>query len=306
MSEKVQGTVVLDGLVQGKVPALPGAEQRLRDWAEFARSAKLTFNLEIAGGTFGFLADQSPIVASDLGHNPAETIKSALGELLKIFPPGERGAVFSTLRGVEYGKDEEIQTLYVVSPDGSVLARSRTVSAKTTAPAAPLTFRERAMGIGIGALLLLLLFMVSSFFIDYRSTFSSLRSQLRPLDAPHFPVDGSAFEPYFTIESKSSARDGLGLILTLHRKAAFLDAQTMLASHPATTQPASTQPDSGASPLAAAAIATGYVRCEFFDEKDRFMGFVTVRVKPLRDADTMDLGIPFDSGRRPSRITITY
>src|ERR1700744_6558786 len=100
MSDKVEGTVILDGLVQGKVPALPGTEQKLRDWAQFARSANLVFNLEINGGTFGFLADQTPLAVPDLGHDPADTIKAALGELLKIFPPAERSAVFSTLRSV--------------------------------------------------------------------------------------------------------------------------------------------------------------------------------------------------------------
>jgi hypothetical protein len=300
MSEKIEGTVILDGLVQGKVPALPGAEQRLRDWVQFARSAQLHFNLEIAGGTFGFLADQAPIPAVDLGHDPAETIKAAMGELLKVFPPGERGAVFSTLRSVEYGKAEEVQTLYPIAPDGSVLARSRTVSAQTAAPHVPMPPRERAMAIAIGAVLLVLVLMVSSLFVDYRGIFASLRSQLKPLDAARFPVDASAFGNYFTIESKTSAAAGSGLILTLRRTPALLDPKTQPTSRPAT------QPDADASRLAAQAIATGYIRCEFFDETGQFMGYAYLRIKTLRDAETMKAEIPFDTDRRPSSVVLTY
>jgi len=301
MSDKVEGTVILDGLVQGKVPALPGAEQRLRDWVSFAESVKLIFHLEISGGTFGFLADQAPIAVSDLGHDPAETIKSALDELLKVFPPGERTAVFSTLRGVEYRKDEEVHTLYIVAPDGSVLARSRTVSARTTAPPGRISLRARARHIAVGAVLLAALLIASSWFIDYRGMFASLRSQFRPLDAAHFPIDASAFAPYFTIESRSPAQGGQGLILTLRRTPAFLDPPPS-----PVTQPASTQPDSPPARLAANAIATGYLRCEFFDEKGQFMGYLFIRVKPLRDTEMMQVEVPFTSEHRPSSVTITY
>jgi hypothetical protein len=301
MSDKIEGTVILDGLIQGKVPGLPGAEQRLRDWAQFARSAHLAFNLEIAGGTFGFLADQTPIAASDLGHDSAETIKAALIELLKIFPPGERPAIFSTLRGVEYRKGEEVQTLYIVGPDGSVLARGRTVSAQTVAAEGPLSLRERAIHIAVGAILLVCLLMASSLFIDYRGIFTSLRNQLRPIDAAHFPVDASLFEPYFTVESKSASHTGPGLVLGLRRGPDFINPQIL-----PTLRPATTQPDSDASRLVAAAVAAGYLRCEFFDEKNHFMGFVFIRIKPLRDTETMDLEIPFVGDHRPSSVVISY
>jgi hypothetical protein len=300
MSEKVEGTVILDGLVQGKVPALPGAEQRLRDWVVFARSVKLVFNLEVSGGTFGFLADQTPIPATDLGHDAAETIKAAMGEMLKVFPPGERGSVFSTLRSVEYRQAEEVQTLYPIAPDGSVLARSRTVSAQTASPRAPMRPRERALTIAIGAVLLILVLMISSIFVDYRGIYASLRSQLKPLDATHFPVDASAFANYFTIEAKSPASAGSGLILTLRRTPALLDPTSQPTSRPAT------QPAGDESRLAAMAIATGYIRCEFFDENGQFMGYASLRIKSLRDAETMKAEIPFDTDRRPSSMVLTY
>ncbi|HEX4125172.1 MAG TPA: hypothetical protein VHY37_10640 [Tepidisphaeraceae bacterium] len=293
MSEKVEGTVILDGLVQGKIPALPGTEQRLRDWVQFARSAKLAFNLEIAGGTFGFLADQTPVSVADLGHDPAETIKAAMGELLKVFPPAERAGVFSTLRSVEYRRAEEVQTLYPIAPDGTVIARSRTVSAQTAAPPTPMRPRERALAIAVGAVLLLAVIMVSSLFINYRTLFTSLKSQLRPLDAAHFPVDASVYQHYFTIDAKEPAPDGQGLILTLRR-----------VSRPVTRP--STQPLSDEFRLASQAMDIGYIRCEFFDENNQFMGYAMIRIKPLRDAEAMKVEIPFDLDRRPSSVVLTY
>jgi hypothetical protein len=194
-----------------------------------------------------------------------------------------------------------VQTLYIVAPDGTVQARGRAVSAQTAAPQRPMSVRERALSIGIGAVLLLALFMASSLFIDYHGMFVSLRSQLRPLDAAHFPVDAASFERYFTVEAKSSAGDGQGLVLTVQRTPLFLYPDLSIGP-PAP----STQSDGQEARLAAAAIATGYIRCEYFDEKGKFMGFVLVRIKGLRDAQTIDLQIPFETDHRPSGVTLTY
>src|SRR6185295_4506229 len=87
---KIEGTLIIDGLIEGKIPALPGAEDKLRAWVNFARSAGLEFNLNIDGNSFSLLADNSPRPAAKFAPEPSEIISSALSEMLKTIPPADR------------------------------------------------------------------------------------------------------------------------------------------------------------------------------------------------------------------------
>ena len=120
MKEKIEGTVILDGLIEGRVPSDPDAERHLREWIDLARSMKLRFNLETDAGSFSLLADNSAVRAADLERGPAATVSELLTQLLTIFSPDEKPRVYSTLNSVEYGKGMETQTLYSIAPDGTV------------------------------------------------------------------------------------------------------------------------------------------------------------------------------------------
>ena len=102
MSDKVEGTVVLDGLLEGKLPPTPDAADRLREWIRDVRSLGVRFSLDIEGGAFSILPENRPISVSAFGEAPADAIVNALNQLLKVFPVGQRGQLFSTLRSVEY------------------------------------------------------------------------------------------------------------------------------------------------------------------------------------------------------------
>jgi len=150
MSEKVEGTVVLDGLIEGKLPDEPGAEEVLRQWLDFAASLKLKFNLEMDGNSFSILADDKPIPAEDLGPRPEERIADALGQLVKAVAAQQGRRVFSTLRSTEYLPGCEVQTIYGLGPDGTVQRSERTLQAETTPPPRRLTRREKGKALFTG------------------------------------------------------------------------------------------------------------------------------------------------------------
>lgn len=299
MNEKVEGTLVLDGLIEGKVPAAAG-EGLLREWVRSAASDKLRFSLEIDGGSFSILAENRPVPAADLTPTPAEKIAEVLHELLKIFSPQQRSSVFSTLRSTEYRQDAEVQTIYGIGPDGTIHIRERTVEAATKAATRPLSRREELRIGVIGLAVALLVFLASSVFVDYRAIFDRIREAIVPPNPDELKVETGAFAEYLTVEKKAFARGGKAVILTLKRGKAFP------ADEAAVDKLLAAAGTSVSKRLTVEALARGYVRCEYFGKKGKFLGFTTQRISPLRESETIDLALPLPSSGRLARVVITH
>ena len=299
MNKRIEGTIVLDGLIEGRLPALPGAELKLREWVDFARRANLHLQLEIDGGRFSILADNAVRWSASIGPEPVEVIASALHEMLKVFPPAERGRVGSSLRSIEYRKGQEVQTLYAIRPDGTVEPQQRRLDVHTTAPRPPMSQRERLLTWLVGVLVILAAFGVSAIFVDYHEMWQRLRNQATPLSADAVAVDSTAFELYFTVESRRIGTDGASLVLTLRRK---LPLTSESLSAVAATQPAGDLQNR----LALEAVARGYVRAELFTADGRFLGAAPVRIAPLRQHETADIAIPLSREPRAASITLAY
>jgi len=63
MSDKTEGTIVLDGLIEGRLPDDPSIEDKLEQWLEFVGQLGLRFNLEVTGSSFSLLPDSTPVRA---------------------------------------------------------------------------------------------------------------------------------------------------------------------------------------------------------------------------------------------------
>jgi len=300
MNDRIEGTIVLDGLVEGQVAGVPDAESLLRQWVRTVASLGLHFSLESDGSSFSLLADNRPVAADQLGPRPAEAIGQALGELLAIFREPERGRLFSTVRSIEYRKGAEIQTLYVVTPDGRVEAKERTVEAWTEPPPRRLTRKEILRLTVIGVIVALLVFAMSSFFVDYRALVGRAVEAVRPFDVERLEVDTARFDGYFTFEKASVSRDGREVILTLKRGEAFPQSEDDVERLLTSPGP------SPAKRLAIEAIARGYVRCEYFDKDGEFIESTEQRIAELRRQATVEVSLPLPRKRRPVRVVITY
>jgi len=285
MNPKIEGTVVLDGLLEAPLPDSPNAEKLLRDWRERAATAGLPFSLEIQENSFSILADSHPIEVDGLG-DPAETVRRALQELIELFPPPLRRRIMSTIRSVEYQSGLAVQTLYTVGPDNSMAANSRTVDAETTPPPKPMDRRSRIRLALAGLVTALVLLGISAFFIDYRAKYREIVDRWTPLDVSAIEISCDSYDPYFKVTAKRALSEpSRQLLLTFERtdayplKPADLDA---LAAAQKTLQ----------GRLAVESLARGYVRCEYFTRDGKYVEWVELRIAPLRDNPKAELALP--------------
>ena len=298
MSPKIEGTVILDGLVEGRAAEMGAVEPKLREWRAFVEKAGLRFSLEIDRNSFSLLAENAPVPVAKLSGNPGRIVTDALNELLKAFPADERRGVFSTVRSTEYRKGEEVQTLYSVSGDGTIRANERIVEAQTVAPEPAARWRERLMLGAVGLAAAVLILWLSSFFIDYRKSWDRFILSVNPPDVKSLKVEAAGFERWFTVSDVKASSHGAAVTLTLKRTADFprTDAEA--------ERQAKSAGDSAVARLAAEAVIRGRVCVRFYDKDNKLITWSEVLILPLRDAETQDLELTLPSERRAGRIVI--
>ena len=290
MTTHVEGTVLLEGLVEGRLPITPGASEKLEKWAEFGFGG-VPVSLKIEGPRFSVLPSDAAVKVSLFKDGDAQqAIAEALDEMLRIFPPGDRGAVFSTLRSREFKPKQEIQTMYAVAPEGRIAIHSQTVAAETEAPPVPMTRKEFWMQMALGAGIAIILLLVSTLFVDYRKLFHSITHRT---DVSHVAVEAGEFTPYFTVEKTLASPDSSKILITIRRGADFpMDDPAVEGA----ASRAATQPNSIRARLVLEAIARGYVQVEQYNDKDEFIGTTRVRIAGLRNKETVEVEVPMPEG----------
>jgi hypothetical protein len=191
-----------------------------------------------------------------------------------------------------------VQTLYAVV-GGAVQTRQRTVQAETTAPPAPMTRRRKLRLAGIGVVVALLVFLVSSIFVPYRKLFRQLFERIVPFEPDKLAVDATAFQGYFTVAKKDAAEGGTLAVVTLQRSEGFPRTQAEL-------QRRAEQAAGLSERLAVEALARGYVRWEMFGREGELLGAGFVRIADLRRKETVELKLPVPDGPHPARLVLTY
>lgn len=297
MSENLEGTFTLDGIVEGPLPSIPNAQQCLRDWANTAARSGVCFSIECDGGTFSALAMDRVMSAVMLG-DVVETLQTHLNELLSLFPPLERTSVLSTVRSMEYHPGEELQTLYAVGPTGEIITEQRSVEVHTVAPARPLTRREKLKMAGISVLILLAMFGISAIFVDYPGMWKNVRDKASSLNPAEMEWVNQPLKPYLQIEKTEFPKSSI-LKLTMKRTPAF-------PTTPERLNQAARDAKTLEERLAIEAIGRGYLRGEWYDKEGNFLGQTPVRIKGLRTHETVLVEIPVPVHIRPHRFVLTY
>ena len=299
MPEKVAGTYYIDGIVEGPIPGIPGVAEKIEEWVRFAASAHLRFSLETDGNSFSLLAENTPASSSAVGSGPEQHVTQLLEQLLKAFPPGDRGKLFSTLRSVEYGSGKETQAVYTIGPGGEVDVRSRTIGAETVARTEPQTARQRVRAGIIGGVAALLI--VGTAVVLFRDNLSGLYHRMLPLDPAGVVLDAEAYEEFFTVKVEGPGSGGRFMVLELSRAEKFPENDDALQD----LYDKARQGTLGRR-LAVEALGRGYVRCEYFDVKNEFVGAADLRVAGLRSKKTVKEPIPMPPRTRPARIALRY
>jgi hypothetical protein len=295
MSAKIEGTLTLEGLIEGRLSGGAEPEKAARDWVELAHDAGLSFCLRIEAGFFSLLPSDAPFRADALGKAPEAVIAGLVEQLVRAFPPG---AVTSTLRSTEYTPGTETQRLYLVGADRRVEVRSRSTAMETTPPPRALSGKQQAVIVLAGVAFALTVVGLSALFVDYRALWRHVRRELFAQDVAKITVDGTSFEGYFSV-AKTVLENDETLVITLNRGPLFPMTEAEESRAAALDQPPAKR-------LAAEAVIAGYVRCEFFDDQGRFQDQATFPIKDLRSGVSMHLALPLPRSLHIQRVAITY
>jgi hypothetical protein len=294
--EKIEGTIVLDGLVQGRLP-LAGDQvpQQLKQWVQFVGGMGVRFSLEIRDAAFNLLPDDRATSVKLLGDPPEHALEQALTQLAELFTGPERAQLFSTLRSSEFRPGEEVQTVYTII-EGRPRIQSRTLPAQTTPPVEPLSIKERVKLGAIGLAMAVILLGIALLFPGVRAMFGQVAEIVKPLDTGELKIDVGPYAPYFscTIDEKQSDRTALVLRLkrveTFPRDEAALNAQLSAADQ------------SISSRLALENLARGHIRVELFDADDKYLASAELRIADLRKQETLDVKLPLPEKTRTQKI----
>ena len=302
MSESlpVEGTFRLDGLLEVRIDDVDGIRGKLEEWARQARREfGLHFHVQIEGSGLSVMPDAEVLDAEELSVSVEESVRSALQALVEILPEAARPNVMSTIRSIKFGRNEEVQTLYAVDAAGTVELQSRTQAAETAARPRKLTTREKLETGAFVAIAILLVFLISSIFIDYRALLRNTLLELRPVNVEAIEVSAGPFAEFVDVANATEGkfRGKIALKITAkERLAGFLQA---LEKDPV--------PDgiSWKDKLAVEALARGYLHVEFYDDEGELVKHKELRVPVnlLTADDPLKIELPRD---RVARIRLTY
>ncbi len=301
MKEKIEGTLTLDGLIEGRSQGNGNLEEKLQEWTQLMASLGLRFNLEVSGNAFSILPDAGPFQTARFRGAPERVIAETLDQLLGLFPPEQRRGIFSTLRSAEVRKGQELQTVYPVGPDGAIQVQTRIVEAKTISPMQPLPAREKITMAAIGLVVAGVLVGGLSLFLDFPGMVRQVLETVRPLDAADITVDARAYGAYFTVEQLGIDSGSSVLVVTVRRS----DRYPLGAAGVARLL-RETKPNDLKQRLALEALARGYIRCEVFDHHENFLAFTALRVRGLEESEFIELTVPLPPRVRVGRLTLTY
>jgi hypothetical protein len=293
--EKIEGTIVLDGLLQGRLPLDDdNIAAQLRQWVEFVSGLGVHFNLEIRDAAFSLLPENKAVSVKPLGDAPEHSLEQAISQLADLFTGQQRSQLFSTLRSSEFRPGEEVQTVYTLI-DGKPQIQSRTLPANTTAPVEPLSTKEQIKLGVIGGVMALALLGIALLFPGVRAMFGQVADIVKPLDAAEIKVDLGPYAPYFTCALDEKQSDRSALVIKLKRTDKFpRDDQSVDA--------AAAEEHSVTARLALDNMARGYIRVELFDSEDKFAATGDLRIGDLRKHEALETKLPLPEKVRVTKI----
>jgi hypothetical protein len=292
---------MLDGLIEGRLPDDPQAEAKLRQWVEFMDNMGVHFSLDAGGTAFSVLPDHQPFACAKLGPAPEDGLRQAVDQLVELLPMDLRGSVFSTLRSSEFRRNEEVQTVYAIGPDGKTRLQSRSVETKTTAPPKPLAMKERIKLAAVGLIVAALVVGVAFLFPPVREKFREMVGAATPVAAEDISVKAAGFEKYFSVQVKQ-VRGSRAVVVAIMRTEAYPkdDAARQAAYEAATTL---------IERLVIEALQRGRVRVELTDNEGETYLSAEQRISGLDSNESIEVAIPIQAGdkkRRLERVDFRY
>ncbi len=273
------GSLKLDGLIEGPIPPFPDGGSALQDWVRGTREQGLTFHLSIDGPAFSLLPDSSPLRSTTDGELQ-EKIAASLRTLLAIYPGELHGRIFSTLRSSHLLSDTEVQSIYAISSRG-LDVQERRVPRTTSIDPTPTGIDSRKLILfGGGALVLLIGLVALAYWLGFGRLWSALRDQQLPVDAERIALDTSPVDKYLHVERKDRVST---LELTITRKKAF---PVDLAAVDATEKAARDAGDLRGLLALEKLVVDGSLRFEFLDADGNHLVSREIGIRELLDQES--------------------
>jgi hypothetical protein len=281
LGEKLEGTMVLDGLLQGRIPPMGDVADRLREWVDFIGKLGPRFNLEVRGSQFSLLPDDRPFESAGLGAGAEHGMTQALEQLAGLFGPGpERSQLFSTLRSSEYRKGLEVQTVYSIA-DGKVRAQTRSMEAETTARPDPVSLRQKVkmalVGLGMAGLLL----GVAMLFPGVRAMIWQVFETTRPFEVSEVAIETGPFAPWLSLTVDEAKSNRNGVVVLISRTPAFPMDDAALDAAAASVE------KSVRGRMALESIARRRIRVEYYDQDGKLVVESEFRINDLGKQPTI-------------------
>ena len=221
MSQNLEGSVFLEGLLEGKLSQDSLSDETIREYLQSLEEVGLRFHLERSDGTASLLPDAGPMSTEKLGTQPDQVIRQAIERLLNILPETDRRKLFCTLRSREYRPHEEVQTLYVIRSDSTVETKTQVAEANTTPKPKPIPPKDIVRYGLLGLVAVAAILGVLSLFVDLRGLWSQAVDRIRPVATDEIEVVVSDFEGLLSVEKKQYDSVSKVLVVTLKRTKAF-------------------------------------------------------------------------------------
>ena len=284
----IEGTFILEGLVQGPVPDVHDAAELLQRFAADLVRNHLPLTLEVSGGQFSLLADGQPHPCSDFHPRPISgCMQQALEQLLALLPPQDRSQVISTLRSREFQPGTVRQTLFTIVANGQVQVQTRESPADVILQS---SLRSQLMKrrLMIGGLAVLALGVVATV-VDFKPWLRRVGTNLKLQPSTVIPVDTTAMAEGIT----ATATVGETLEITLTRGSQW---DALLQTPP-------TEPD-WTKHLASTALHRGYALAILKDASGKTLRSQTLDLESLRSAQTCITSVPLARHEEVSSVMV--
>jgi hypothetical protein len=300
MSEAIEGTFVLEGLVEGRLPEGGNIDESLRVWVKKANQEGILFDLDLSGFYLSLLPLNNGSQSASLNAMPHEVIVQLLEELLELFPIEYAPQLFSTLNSREFLPSQERQSLYAIKPDGTIDVQQRTIDVQTSLPPRPLHKRIRPRVIVLGLLVATAIIGVASVFIDFRELLNGMKHRVNPVSVKQVKINAGEFERFLEVSNPIPVLDthGYHLPMTLTRKDYYpVDDESV-------AQAMEWAGDNLKRRLHVEALVRGRLRLEFFNGKNDFIHSAELRTAGLEQNEKAEVIIVWPSKTGAVRIAL--
>ncbi|AQT68579.1 hypothetical protein STSP2_01747 [Anaerohalosphaera lusitana] len=297
-NKKIEGTYILDGMLEGYITDA-NDEECLRRFLRQAKECKLHFHLSTEGERFTLLPDKKTNRLPQSVESVSSLLKHPLENLLACFAADDAVKFISTLRSIEYSPDTEKQALYCIGPDGGLMIEQRSVPADTVPPAAEMPLEDK-LKIGAAAFAILAIVVgISAFFVPYGKIASDIYEGLKPYKIEDVSVQAENFHEYFTVEDIDRDRQNNQLILLCRKTPEFPASADKLNEQWLQSR------DNLYAAMAVEALARKSLSCEYFDKEGELIGRSICRMRDIDDQPQLfAVALPFN--RSIKKIEIRY